>query len=58
MKKLSEIQAECKKAADMLEENLKNDPDLKARLDGELYKCELLREKELAKEEEKIKRHR
>ena len=58
MIKISEWDADVKRAAEILEKRLKNDPNLKAQLDAELFKCELLKEKELAKEEEKIKRHR
>lgn len=55
---MSEWRADVEKATAILEKKLKNDSDLNARLDAELFKCDSMKEKELAKEAEKIKRHR
>lgn len=53
---MSDWWADLGKGADILEKKLKNDPDLKARLDAELYKCKLLKEIEEEKEKEKEKK--
>ena len=58
MIKESVWRADIEKGAVILEKKLKNDPDLKAQLDTELYKCSLLKEIEEEKEKERIKRHR
>ena len=54
---MSEWKADIEKADAILKKKLEQDPNLKARLDAELYKCKLLKEieEEKAKEKEKEK---
>lgn len=52
MIKESEWRADIDKAAAILEKKLKNDPNLKARLDAEMYRISLLKEQEEREKED------
>lgn len=53
MIKTSDWENDLEKAAATLKKKLDQDPNLKGRLDAELYKCSLLKELEEEKEKKK-----